>query len=246
MSFLKNLVPAIVTCGSLAAPCVYAHEQANVTPLLTKPLPEFPGKEILMISVVYPLGSVDPIHRHNAHGLIYVLEGTIVMQVKGGEEVTLTRGQTFYEGPNDIHTVGRNASSTESAKFLVFFVKEQGAPVVTVEQSLSLATEVVASDLLCGIRLYKDQPMLAVAWLDEVPSQAFPASDPVQCIVVFLAGRPQSLLCRFTDLGAKLNALSRYVDPRPTPGSGTLSHESEKQPCQMRLIGKTAVECDFA
>lgn len=134
MSFLKNIVPAIVvTCGSLAAPCVYAHEETAVTPLLTKPLPELPGKEILMISVVYPPGSVDPVHRHNAHAMIYVLEGTIVMQVRGGEEVTLTRGQTFYEGPNDVHTVGRNASNTELAKFLVFFVKEQDAPILTVE-----------------------------------------------------------------------------------------------------------------
>ena len=104
--------------------------QASVTPLTSKDLPEFPGKEVLMITVDYPPGSVDPIHRHNAHAFIYVLEGSIIMQVKGGKEVTLTPGQTFYEGPNDIHVVGRNASTTKPAKFVVFFVKDKGAQVV--------------------------------------------------------------------------------------------------------------------
>ena len=103
---------------------------ASVTALTSKDLPEFPGKEVLMITVDYPPGSTDPIHRHNAHAFIYVLEGAIVMQVKGGKEVTLTPGQTFYEGPNDIHVVGRNASSTKPAKFVVFFVKDKGAPVL--------------------------------------------------------------------------------------------------------------------
>lgn len=133
MSMLKNLVPAIViACMSLAAPSAHALD-AVVTPLLTKALPEFPGKEVLMITVDYPPGSVDPVHRHDAHGFIYVLEGSIVMQVKGGKEVTLTAGQTFYEGPSDIHVVGRNASSTEPARFLVVFVKKEGAPLLTVE-----------------------------------------------------------------------------------------------------------------
>ncbi len=83
-----------------------------------------------MITVEYPPGSIDPIHRHNAHAFIYVLEGSIIMQVKGGKEVTLTPGQTFYEGPDDVHVVGRNASSTKPAKFVVFFIKDKGAPVV--------------------------------------------------------------------------------------------------------------------
>ena len=103
---------------------------AAVTELTSKDLPEFPGKEVLMITVEYPPGSVDPIHRHNAHAFVYVLEGSIIMQVKGGKEVTLTPGQTFYEGPNDVHVVGKNASSTKPAKFVVFFVKDKGAPVV--------------------------------------------------------------------------------------------------------------------
>ena len=103
---------------------------ASVTPLTSKDLPEFPGKEVLMITVEYPPGAVDPIHRHNAHAFVYVLEGSIVMQVKGGKEVTLTPGQTFYEGPDDVHVVGRNASSTKSAKFVVFFIKDKGVPVL--------------------------------------------------------------------------------------------------------------------
>jgi quercetin dioxygenase-like cupin family protein len=116
--------PAFFIAGALMA------QDAQVTPLLSKDLPECPGKEGLMITVVYPPGARDPIHRHNAHAFVYVLEGTIVMQVKGGKEVTLTPGQTFYEGPNDVHTVGRNASSTKPAKFVVFLVKDKGAPVL--------------------------------------------------------------------------------------------------------------------
>ena len=134
MSILRTFLPAVViACGSLTAPFAIAAD-AMVTPLLTKPLPEFPGTEVLMIMVEYPPGSVDPVHRHDAHAFIYVLEGSIVMQVKGGKEVILTPGQTFYEGPNDTHVVGRNASATQPAKFLVAFVKKEGAPVLTVEQ----------------------------------------------------------------------------------------------------------------
>ena len=104
-------------------------QEAKVTDLFSKDLTNFPGKEGLMITVEYPPGSSDPIHRHNAHAFVYVLEGTIIMQVRGGQEVTLTPGQTFYEGPDDIHVVGRNASKTKPAKFVVFLVKDKGAPV---------------------------------------------------------------------------------------------------------------------
>src|SRR5438046_698833 len=104
-------------------------KEANVTPLFSKDLTDLPGKEGLMITVVYPPGSSDPIHRHNAHAFVYVLEGSIVMQVRGGKEVTLTAGQTFYEGPSDVHVVGRNASQTEPAKFVVCLVKDKDAPV---------------------------------------------------------------------------------------------------------------------
>jgi quercetin dioxygenase-like cupin family protein len=105
-------------------------QQAKVALLMSKDLSEFPGKEALMITVVYPPGASDPIHRHNAHGFLYVLEGSIVMQVKGGKETTLTPGQSFYEGPNDIHVLGRNASSSKPAKFVVFLIKDKGAPVL--------------------------------------------------------------------------------------------------------------------
>jgi quercetin dioxygenase-like cupin family protein len=105
-------------------------QDAKVSELTSKDLKEFPGKEALMITVEYLPGGTDPIHRHNAHAFIYVLEGTIVMQVKGGKEVTLTPGQTFYEAPDDVHLVGRNASTTKPAKFVVFFIKDKGAPVL--------------------------------------------------------------------------------------------------------------------
>ena len=105
-------------------------KEANVTPLFSKDLANLPGKEGLMLMVEYPPGSADPIHRHNANAFVYVLEGSIVMQVRGGKEVTLTTGQTFYEGPDDVHVVGRNASQTKPAKFVVFLVKDKGAPAL--------------------------------------------------------------------------------------------------------------------
>ena len=105
-------------------------QDAKVASLMVKPLADFPGKEVEMITVEYPPGGYDPVHRHNAHALVYVLEGSIIMGVKGGKPVTLTAGQTFYEGPNDIHTVGRNASKTMPAKFLVVLLKDKDASVL--------------------------------------------------------------------------------------------------------------------
>jgi len=105
-------------------------QEAKVTQLISRELTNLPGREGLMITVEYPPGSSDPIHRHNAHAFVYVLEGSIVMQVRGGKEVTLKPGQTFYEGPDDVHVVGRNASQTKPAKFVVFLVKDKGAPVL--------------------------------------------------------------------------------------------------------------------
>ena len=105
-------------------------QQADVKELMLKDLTDIPGKEGLLITVEYPPGGSDPVHKHDAHAFVYVLEGSIVMQVKGGPEVTLTPGQTFYEGPNDIHVIGRNASKTKPAKFLVLLVKNKGAPAV--------------------------------------------------------------------------------------------------------------------
>ena len=120
----------VLALACLMSSTLLLAQEAKVTELMSKDLTNLPGKEGLMIIVDYPPGSVDPIHRHNAHAFVYVLEGTIVMQVRGGTEVTLTPGQTFYEGPDDVHVVGRNASQTKPAKFVVFFVKDKGAPVL--------------------------------------------------------------------------------------------------------------------
>jgi quercetin dioxygenase-like cupin family protein len=102
----------------------------KVTSLMSKDLPESLGKEVLMITVEHAPGGSSPIHRHNAQAFVYVLEGSAVMQVKGGQQVILTPGQTFYEGPADVHVVGRNASSTKPVKFLVFMIRDKGAPVL--------------------------------------------------------------------------------------------------------------------
>jgi quercetin dioxygenase-like cupin family protein len=125
-----KLIKLFLALACLMPGMLLAAQEAQVTPVMSKDLPDFPGKEGLMITVVYPPGSSDPVHRHNADAFVYVLEGSIVMQVRGGKEVTLTPGQGFYEGPDDIHTVGRNASQTKPAKFVVFLVKDKGAPVL--------------------------------------------------------------------------------------------------------------------
>lgn len=120
----KILLVLFLICSPLMA------QDAKVTPLMVKPLPDFPGKDVQVLTVVYPPGGRDPVHRHNAYGFIYVLEGSIVMAVNGDKPVTVTPGQMFYEGPNDIHTIGRNASKTTPAKFLVFLLKDKDAPVL--------------------------------------------------------------------------------------------------------------------
>jgi quercetin dioxygenase-like cupin family protein len=131
MNISRAALVAVLLCaagGRLSA------QEAKVTPLMTKELADMPGKEALMITVEYPPGSKDAPHRHNAHAFVYVLEGTIVMQLKGKQPVTLTAGQTFYEGPGDVHVVGRNASSTKPARFLVLLLKDKGAPVLVPAQ----------------------------------------------------------------------------------------------------------------
>jgi quercetin dioxygenase-like cupin family protein len=132
MSYLRILGTALVlACGAqLTQPAHAAAPQPIVTPVMLKDLADAPGKEMLMITVDYPPGAVESMHRHDAHAFVYVLEGSIVMQVKGGKEVTLTPGQTFYEGPADVHTVGRNASATKPAKFVVVLLKKKGVDAV--------------------------------------------------------------------------------------------------------------------
>ena len=113
----------LLMCLSSNAVPALASPEAVVTPLVAKDLPEFQGKEGVMILVEYPPGASDPIHRHHAHAFVYVLEGSIVMQLRDAPEVTLSPGQTYYEGPNDVHIVGRNASNTQPAKFVVLLIK---------------------------------------------------------------------------------------------------------------------------
>ena len=118
------LLVLFLACSPLFA------QSAKVTTLTVKPLAEYPGKVIQILTVEYPPGAHDPVHRHNAYAFVYVLEGSIVMGLDGRPPVTLTAGQTFYEGPNDVHTIGRNASTTKPAKFLVFLLKDKDAPVL--------------------------------------------------------------------------------------------------------------------
>jgi quercetin dioxygenase-like cupin family protein len=118
------LILSCLMTGALAT------QGPKVTPLMSKDLTWCPGKEAAMITVEYLPGGSDAIHRHNAHAFVYVLEGKVIMQLRGKEPLTLGPGQTFYEGPEDVHLVGRNASSAEPAKFLVFFVKDKGAPIL--------------------------------------------------------------------------------------------------------------------
>ena len=131
MPNLKMKTIATLLCLASSAMLVHpamAAKDPVVGTLVTKELVDIPGKEALMITVDYPPGAVDPIHRHDAHAFVYVVEGSIVMGVKGGKEVTLTKGQTFYEGPTDIHTIGRNASQTKPARFVVWMVKNKDVP----------------------------------------------------------------------------------------------------------------------
>jgi quercetin dioxygenase-like cupin family protein len=128
--YLRHLAPALVlACAQLAQPA-HAAPQPVVTPIMQKDLADAPGKEALMLAVTYPPGAIETAHRHDAQAFVYVTEGSIVMQVRGGPEVTLTPGQTFYEGPDDVHTVGRNASTTKPAKFVVVLVKKKGVDAV--------------------------------------------------------------------------------------------------------------------
>jgi quercetin dioxygenase-like cupin family protein len=133
MLVLAFLITSILTTASplMAQAAVtppMAHE--TITPLITKDLAGLPGEEVLMYTVDFPPGFSSPIHRHNAQVSVYVLEGSVVMQVRGGKELTLQPGQSFYEDPKDIHVVSRNASSTKPAKFLVFLIHKKGASLV--------------------------------------------------------------------------------------------------------------------
>jgi len=121
---------ASLVVASLACGVAQSSPETQVKELFTKQLADLPGKEAVVLQVSYPAGGQDEIHRHDAHAFVYVLEGTIRMQLKGQPEKLVKAGEVFYEGPNDVHIVGRNASTTEPAKFVVVLIKNQGAPVV--------------------------------------------------------------------------------------------------------------------
>jgi quercetin dioxygenase-like cupin family protein len=125
----RMVVLAFLIASTLLIPSALLADE-TITPLMSKDLAGLPAKEVLMYTVDFPAGFSSPVHRHNAQVFVYVLEGSVVMQVRGGEEVTLTPGQSFYESPNDIHVVSRNASSSKTAKFLVVLIHKKGAPLV--------------------------------------------------------------------------------------------------------------------
>ena len=125
---MKTTTVSLFLVSLMASPVMA--QQPDVVTVMAKELPDIAGKEVVMITGEFPPGGSDPVHRHNADGFIYVLEGSVVMQVKGGKEVTLTPGQSFYEGPEDVHVVGRNASNTKPAKLLAVLVKDKGAPIL--------------------------------------------------------------------------------------------------------------------
>jgi quercetin dioxygenase-like cupin family protein len=127
---MRNMKKFILSLFILGLVGTAAHAQ-EVSTLLTKKLPDTPGKEIQVITVNYAPGAVSAIHRHDAHAVVYVLEGEVEMKVRGGTLKRLGPGQVFYESPDDVHTVGRNASKTKPAKFVVFFIKNEGAPILT-------------------------------------------------------------------------------------------------------------------
>lgn len=124
------VIAAAATC-SVVADGANERPAAKANQLLTQALPDIQGKEVTMLTVEYPPGGASAPHRHNANTFVYMLEGAVVMQVEGGPEVTLAPGDTFYESPADVHTVSRNASDLETAKFLVIFVKDRGSSTTT-------------------------------------------------------------------------------------------------------------------
>jgi quercetin dioxygenase-like cupin family protein len=127
-SKLTSLLAFLIASTLILTSTLMAQE--TITPLITKDLAVLSGEQVLMYTVDFPPGFSSPVHRHNAQVSVYVLEGSVVMQVRGQKEVTLGPGQSFYEAPSDIHTVSRNASSTKPAKFLVFLINKKGAPLV--------------------------------------------------------------------------------------------------------------------
>jgi quercetin dioxygenase-like cupin family protein len=135
MRTLAISMPAILASLLCLGSVPLTAQEPKVTPVMMKELADVPGKEVVVVTVEYAPGGADEVHRHNADAIVYVLEGSVIEQVKGGKPDTLTAGETFFEGPEDIHIVGRNASNTQPAKILAILVKKKGAPpLVPVKQ----------------------------------------------------------------------------------------------------------------
>ena len=128
MRTLEISMPAILASLLCLVSVPLTAQEPKVTPVMMKELADVPGKEVVVVTVEYAPGGADEVHRHNADAIVYVLEGSVIEQVKGGKPDTLTAGETFFEGPEDIHIVGRNASKTQPAKILAILVKKKGAP----------------------------------------------------------------------------------------------------------------------
>jgi quercetin dioxygenase-like cupin family protein len=124
----RIIVPIAFAACAVAVQFAPAAPAPDVKEIMSKPFADIPGKEGLVLTVSYPPGGADEIHRHDAHAFVYVLEGSVVMQLRGAESVTLKAGEESYEGPDNVHIVGRNASDSQPAKFVVFLVKKQGVP----------------------------------------------------------------------------------------------------------------------
>lgn len=129
MTIFKSFAALLLLSAAGTAHAQQTPPEPSVASLMTKALADYPGKEALVLTVTYPPGGADPVHRHDAHAFVYVLEGSIVMGLRGDKTVTLTAGEVFYEGPDDVHTIGRNASRTEPAKFMVVLLKDSSKPV---------------------------------------------------------------------------------------------------------------------
>jgi quercetin dioxygenase-like cupin family protein len=127
---VKRILAFVVLAASTLTITAPLMAQETITPIMSHTLAEASGSEVLMYTVDFPPGFSSPIHRHDAQVSVYVLEGSVVMQVRGGKELTLGPGQSFYENPNDVHVVSRNASSSKAAKFLVFLIHKKDAPLV--------------------------------------------------------------------------------------------------------------------
>jgi quercetin dioxygenase-like cupin family protein len=135
MRIFEISMPAILASFLCLVSVPLTAQEPKVTPVMTKELADIPGKEVVVVTVEYAPGGSDIVHRHNADAIVYVLEGSVIEQVKGGKPDTLAAGETFFEGPEDIHIVGRNASDTQPAKILAILVKKKGAPpLVPVKQ----------------------------------------------------------------------------------------------------------------